>query len=271
MFGEFYNSSLRRYAVLMGDLLSRIQIVRLREGKTKFIRVPITMASKERFIEQLTRNAITNQDSRAKLDTILPRMNLDMVSMSYNRQYKTAITNSSKNSISSKGNSGTISQFNPVPYTLTFELGIYTRYQDDMFQIIEQIVPYFQPHFSTKMTELYGNDITFERIVNIVLKDASPDQNLVGGTDSIRHLEWLLTFEMVGWLYPPVANIEGEIKSVYIDFFNTTKELTAGGSFESVDAVIDPSDATEETWEGKSKQSYSHDLPIPDTPTLREN
>ena len=114
MFGEWYNSSLRRYSVLMGDLFSRIKIVRMREGKTNFIKVPITFASKERFVEQLTRNAITNQDDRAKLDTVLPRMNLQMVSMVYDSKRKTNITNRSLSTVGRNIASGTITQYNPV-------------------------------------------------------------------------------------------------------------------------------------------------------------
>lgn len=271
MFGEWYNSSLRRYSVLMGDLFSRIKIVRMREGKTNFIKVPITFASKERFVEQLTRNAITNQDDRAKLDTVLPRMNLQMVSMVYDSKRKTNITNRSLSTVGRNIASGTITQYNPVPYTLTFELGIYTRYQDDMFQILEQIVPYFQPHFNTKLIELYGNDITFERDVPIVLKDTSPDETIEGDHLSKRRIEWLLTFELNAWLYPPVAELQGEIKSVYIDFFANNIELSSNGSFESVDSIVTPENTTEETWTGTSEQSYSHDIEIPTTPTLREN
>ena len=54
MFGHWYNSSLRRYIVLMGDLFSHIQIARWREDTgLKYIKVPITYASKEKFLSQL--------------------------------------------------------------------------------------------------------------------------------------------------------------------------------------------------------------------------
>lgn len=229
------------------------------------------MASKEKFISTLTRNSITNQDDRAKIDTILPRINLDMVSMAYNGSFKTNITNRNGSLMGKNISSGTVSQYNPVPYTMVFEMGIYTRYQDDMFQILEQILPYFQPHFTTKMTELYGNDIQFSREVPIILKDVSPDVSLDGDHLSTRHIEWLLTFEVNAWIYPPVANLSGEIRSVYIDFFANNKELSSPGTYyESVDTIPKDPDATKETWDGTVEQSFTHDLPIPSTPTLRE-
>ena len=35
----------------------------------------------------------------------------------------------------------------PVPYNMRFELSIMTKLNDDMLQIIEQILPYFQPAY----------------------------------------------------------------------------------------------------------------------------
>ncbi|MCY0583101.1 tail sheath stabilizer and completion protein, partial [Klebsiella pneumoniae] len=87
---------------------------------------------------------------------------------------------------------------------MIFELGIYTRNQDDMYQIIEQIVPYFQPHFNTTITELYDKDTSFNRDVRIVLQSFSPDEAVDGDNITRRRLEWSLMFEVNGWLYPPV-------------------------------------------------------------------
>lgn len=272
MFGEWYNSSLRRYIVLMGDLFSNIQIVRNRGDENKLIKVPVSYASKERFMARLYRNFIDDQSNKglnavAKVETILPRINLYMVSMSYNSSYKTNTLN--RSSTARVNNTGGVTQYNPTPIKLMFEMGIYTRLQDDMFQILEQIVPYFQPHFTTTMTELYGNDITFDRDIRIVLRDTSPDETIDGDPDSRRHIEWLLTFELNGWIYPPVSDVKGEIKSVYLDFFANNKELSANGTYESVDII--PTSDDESTWDGSVKDSYTSNLPIPSTPTLREN
>lgn len=265
MFGSFYNSSFRRYAVLMGDLFSNVKVARQRkEGEFHHIRVPITYASKERFMANLNRNSINNDDDRAKIETILPRMNLHMISVVYNNDLKTNTLNRTKGA--PKNNAlGTVTQYNPVPVKITYELGIYTRHQDDMFQILEQIIPYFQPHFNTTITELYDKDISFDRDIKVVLKDTSPDEQFNGDAIQRRHLEWLLTFDLNGWIYPPVDNISGEIKAVYVDFYNNSKELTSGGSFESVDSVGTKTDLSD------IKQSYTHDKEIPEEAVLREN
>lgn len=279
MFGHWYNSSIRRYIVLMGDLFSHVQVARRREDTgTKFIKVPIVYASKEKFIAQLNKftqvqnipnpNATPEERSKmkAKIETILPRMNLHMVDMQYNPQFKGSMM--SKTQIQNKSATSTqqVSQYSPTPIKMIFELGIYTRHQDDMYQIVEQIVPYFQPHFSTKITENHTNDIKIDRTVNIVVQSFSVDESIDGDAISRRHLEWGIMFEVNGWIYPPIADIEGEIRTVYVDFFGNMKELQVEGNFESVDSQVTPYRVEGVNWDGKLFQTYSEDTPIPVDP-----
>lgn len=268
MFGYFYNSSLRRYILMLGDLFSNIQVQRVREdiGKT-YIRVPITYASKEHFMMKLNKwTSINNEDGPAKVETILPRINLHLVDMMYNPTYKTGQLNRSAMS-NPNSKTGTISQYNPTPIKMIFELGIFTRHQDDMFQIVEQIMPYFQPHFNTTMTELFENEITFERDIRITFQSISIDEQIEGEKQSRRRLEWAIMFEVNGWLYPPAFDLSGEIRTIYLDFHANSRELVNEGVFESVDSEVDPRDVEIQDWDGKSIQKYDSDsTPIPKEP-----
>ncbi|USL86148.1 tail sheath stabilizer and completion protein [Enterobacter phage fGh-Ecl04] len=268
MFGYFYNSSLRRYILMLGDLFSNIQVQRVREdiGKT-YIRVPITYASKEHFMMKLNKwTSVNNEDGPAKVETILPRINLHLVDMMYNPTYKTGQLNRSAMS-NPDSKTGTISQYNPTPIKMIFELGIFTRHQDDMFQIVEQIMPYFQPHFNTTMTELFENEITFERDIRITFQSISIDEQIDGDKQSRRRLEWSIMFEVNGWLYPPAFDLSGEIRTIYLDFHANSRELVNEGVFESVDSEVDPRDVEIEDWDGKSIQKYDSDsTPIPKEP-----
>ncbi|ADG36138.1 gp15 tail sheath stabilizer and completion protein [Acinetobacter phage Acj61] len=267
MFGYWYNSAMRRYIVMMGDLFSHVQVMRRRDDKIELQRVPITYASKERFVEKL--RAITSVNSEmpiAKVETILPRMSLHLVDIVYNAPYKTNIQNRLVRN--KPGSIETISQYNPTPVKMIFELGIFTRHQDDMFQIIEQIFPYFQPHFNVKMTELHQNDIKIDRDIRVVLQSTAIDEMIETDNLTRRRLEWTLIFEVNGWIYPPVADIEGEIRTIYLDFFSNEKELSPEGSFESVDFQVDPVDSSREEWEKNRKviTSQSAGKPIPQDP-----
>lgn len=267
MFGYFYNSSLRRYILLMGDLFSNIAVQRVRGDKKNYIRVPVTYASKEHFMMKLNKwTSVNSEQDIAKIETVLPRMNLHLVDMMYNAPYKTGVLN---RTAMNKPDSvqGTISQYNPTAIKMIFELGIFTRYQDDMYQIIEQIMPYFQPHFNTTMTELFGNEITFERDVRIVLQSLSIDEQVDGEKASRRRLEWSIVFEVNGWLYPPVTDLEGQIRTIYLDFHANSRELANEGVFESVDSQVDPEDVAVEDWNGDYIQTYdSNNTPIPVDP-----
>ena len=251
----------------MGDLFSHVQVMRRREGdKIELINVPITFASKERFIMKLdAKTSVNNGDgSMAKVETILPRMCLSLVDLVYNPTYKTNITNRTIRNPASK--TSLISQYNPVPVKMIFELSVYTRHQDDMFQIIEQIWPYFQPHFSTQMKELHGNDITFDRNIRVTMQSVALDNQLETDKTTRRRLETAFIFEVNGWLYPPVAEIAGEIRTIYIDLFANEKELNASGRFESVDTQVSPEDIDYNDWDGNLIQSVSANVPIPVAP-----
>lgn len=263
MFGYFYNSSIRRYIVLMGQLFNSVQVARERDGVVSYIKVPITYSSKERFAIKLN-SMLSNMDQSgiAKVETILPRMNLSMVDMIYNPTFKTGVNVRS----TTLGAKNTVSRSNPVPYKLMFELSIYTRFEDDMLQIVEQILPYFQPNFTTRITELHDSLSPVDRDIQITHQSLSMSEEVEGDKMSRRRLQWDLIFEMDGWLYPPIVDLKGEIKTIYLDFNSNRVELNNEGSFESVDMEVDPRTAQKESWDGKVKQTESENIPIPVEP-----
>lgn len=265
MFGHFYNSSIRNYIVLLGELLGHVQVKRVRAGEDKYIKVPISYVSKEHFVQKMTsafNTAGDNPGKLAKIDTILPRMSMQLVDVMYDETFKTSIQNRQTRQPVTK----LISQYNPVPYKFTFQVGIFTRYEDDMFQIVEQILPYFQPTFNCKMKELHKNDVTIDRVVPVTTTSVILDEQLEGDRFAPRRLEWTLTIEIQGWLYPAAAQLKGEIRTVYIDLFNNEKELGDGDSFESVDFQVDPADVSIDDWDGKYKIGYSENEKIPVEP-----
>lgn len=261
MFGQFYNSSIRRYIVLMGELFSNVVVANKRNDKISFRRVPISNTSKEHFITSLNKyNNPTSQEKVAKVDTILPRMNLQLVDMSYNSLFKTDI------GINSGGNIGNKVQYNPVPYRMIFELGIYTRSLTDMYQILEQILPYFQPHFTVEMTELHKNEVKINRNIKVVIQSISPDENSEGAVTDRRTLEWAIMFELTGFIYPPAITMENQIRTIYLDFFGDTKELDETINFESVDFQVNPEDVDIDEWDGSYVKGMSENKPIPTEP-----
>jgi hypothetical protein len=246
----------------MGELFNGIQVARQRDNETYYHKVPVTYASKERFNLKLNKIISSNSESDiAKVETILPRIYITLNDIMYNAQMATSMSIRD-----TQGSTGSMStRYNPVPYKLTFEMGIYTRHEDDMFQIIEQILPYFRPNFTVKITELHDSMTPIERDINITISSITPGEDLEGDISTRRQLQWLIIFELDGWIYPPSENLKGEIRTMYLDFRANEKELDATGvTFESSDYH-----QTEEL-----DHSYSSDQPIPSgdiPPDVREN
>lgn len=262
MFGYFYNSSIRRYTILLMDLLSGVQVERERNGVKYYNKVPLTYASKERFIMKLNNEFNNMRDGdTARAETILPRMGVQMVDMVYNSQMKTAMQVRQ----ASDKNNKTYLIFNPVPWKMMFEVSIYTRYETDMHTIVEQILPYFQPNFTCRITELHDKVTPVDRDVQITLQSVIMAEDLEGDRGERRRLEWTLVFEVDGWMYSNFSDLKGEIKTSYLDFWGNMKQLP-DLNYESDDIQVNPTTSTINDWDGSYIESLSEGIPIPKNP-----
>ncbi|AUR86088.1 tail sheath stabilizer [Vibrio phage 1.081.O._10N.286.52.C2] len=249
MKGYFYHNSIRKYVLLMGNLFSNIYVARGDEYR----KVPITVSSKEQFVAALNSQELNGDNSIAKVATMLPRIGLDMVSCTYDSTRKTNITNRklSRDVTGDRPKSNT--QFNPVPYDFEFEVSLYTRHQDDAFQIIEQILPYFQPQFNVMIKELNESEVVVDqRDIPIILESAVPETTFEGGAGEMRHIEWTLNMRMKGWLYPPTSSQFGEIRTIYLDFNDEEQVI--------IHAERVPVESTSEfTWLRRSEVSLDYE------------
>jgi len=151
----------------------------------------------------------------------------------------------------------------PVPYNIGFELSIFCKLNDDALQIVEQILPYFQPSFN--LTIDLVESIGEKRDIPVVLNSVSMQDDYEGDFSTRRALIYTLQFTAKTYLFGPVAdNPEGLIRKVIVDNYATTDRATAKREMRYT-VVPDPIDAEPgddfgftETWEylGDSK-SYS--------------
>jgi hypothetical protein len=116
----------------------------------------------------------------------------------------------------------------PVPYNMTITLSIYTKLNDDMLQIIEQIVPYFQPGYTLPIKFL-GN---LNEVINVPVQldniDMSDDYE--GNFDTRRALIYTLTFTAKTYVFGPLKDVSGDIiKKVAVGYVAGS---TSGRSYE---------------------------------------
>jgi hypothetical protein len=116
----------------------------------------------------------------------------------------------------------------PVPYNLPFELTIATKYNDDMFQIVEQILPYFRPEFN--LTINLSSTLGEKRDVPLVLQSISPFQDdYEGNFDTRRFITTTLNFVAKIFFFGPVDTDDNGniIKRVQVDYYTDTNRKNA--------------------------------------------
>lgn len=223
-----YLSSFEKSIDIFGYLFSNIHIRRWDSEKTnkQDIYVPIEFNSKERMF-YLINNKMKNDN--IKIDSVFPRMGYTMTGFQYDGQ---RMLNRSIQIKNNYGENYIEVEDNRIPYILTFDLNIASTHKSDLFQIIEQILPWFRPSITIKanLNPYIGDDKTD---VHVVLKTNSyTDQN--NETPFSEKPDGLyietLTFDMKTWLYS--LNNEGNDGS-YPDnqtIGNTIKEIELGAT-----------------------------------------
>ena len=205
-----YNRIIRKLVVGFGNLFNEITLVRYNKNNTeqeRFI-VPIAYAPKELYVQRLEGDP--NLDKKVQMT--LPRMSFEMAGLTYDSTRK---LNTNWKTFVNTG-SGTISQYNPVPYNFDFNLYIYVRNIEDGTQIIEHILPYFTPDYTIKLNLVPEMGVVKE--IPVVLNSTSSDTQYEGPRDSdTRTIIWTLNFTVKGYIFgktSPVNVITTSITNV---------------------------------------------------------
>ena len=144
MFTYFYHQILRKTIISFGTLFNNITIEKKDDNDNTFstVKVPIAYGPTQKFLARLTQQADLNRP----VEIQLPRMSFEFNGITYDPQRKLTTTQTFQ--AVDKDDNKIKETYMPVPYNMNFELSIYTKINDDMLQIIEQILPYFQPEYS---------------------------------------------------------------------------------------------------------------------------
>ena len=254
----YYHEIIRKTIIAFGTLFNQIEI-KHKDGTgntNSVISVPLAYGPSQKFLARLEQQA--NLDKPVQIT--LPRMSFEMTSIEYDASRKTGVTQTFK---AVDGNDRVKKVFMPVPYNIGFELSIFCKLNDDALQIVEQILPYFQPSFN--LTIDLVDSIGEKRDIPVVLNSVGMQDDYEGDFSTRRALIYTLQFTAKTYLFGPVAdNPEGLIRKVIVDMYADTNTQTAKREVRYT-AVPDPIDANPgddfgftETWEyfGDSK-SYS--------------
>lgn len=210
---HFYHEIIRKTIVGFGTLFNNVELRRTDKSGNivQTIKVPLAYGPREKFLARL--DAEPQLDGRAEAQIQLPRISFEMKGISYDPSRKLSPVN-----ICTTPKSGdtkaVYTQYSPVPYNIDFELNIISKNNDDSVQILEQILPYFQPVFNISIKLV---DTTSEvKDIPIILNNVGMQDDYEGDFRKRRALIHTLSFVAKTYLYGPVATSD-VIRTVNVD------------------------------------------------------
>ncbi len=220
----YYHEIIRRTSAAFGTMFNNIYIRHQNEEGEDFsyIKVPISYGPIQKFLSRIEQKP----DLRNRVAITLPRMTFEIGQLNYDVSRKSSSLQTFNTLV---GPNKTPRQlYMPVPYNLPFELTIATKYNDDMFQIIEQILPFFRPEFNLSIN--LSSTIGEKRDVPLILQGISPFQDdYEGNYDTRRFITTKLNFVAKIFFFGPVDtdNDGNIIKKVQVDYYTDTNRNSA--------------------------------------------
>jgi len=216
----YYHEIIRKTIISFGTLFNNINIKHKKSDGTILddIKVGLAYGPQQKYLAKIQEQAELSKS----IAITLPRMSFEMTNIQYDPTRKSGITQTFKAS----DGTNLKKVFMPVPYNIGFELSIFSKLNDDALQIIEQILPFFQPSFN--LTVDLVSSIGEKRDIPIVLENISFQDDYEGSFESRRALIYTLSFTAKTYLFGPVAeSTEGLIKKVIVDQHSVTNTQTA--------------------------------------------
>ena len=235
MFEYFYNEILRRTIIGFGTLFNSLEI----RQEDSVVRVPLAYGPTQKFLARIEQSPDLNKP----MAITLPRMSFEFTGLTYDPSRKVSTT---QTFVAKDKNDGTETKktFMPVPYNMQFELSIFTKLNDDALQIVEQILPYFQPSYN--LTIELVDQIREKRDVPIVLESVTMQDDYEGDFSTRRVLYYTLRFTAKTYLFGPSSSASKDIiKRSTISYLsgtdtsNTRRELTYSATARALKSYVD--------------------------------
>ena len=215
---QFYHETIRKVIVSFGTVFNDIQLVRKDNSGSiiQSMKVPLAYGPREKFLVRLREDA----DLTKQVAITLPRIGFEIKNLSYDSGRKLNRVQQFKK-VKGSETKQLDAQYMPVPYNLELELYVMAKQSDDALQIVEQILPYFQPDYTLTINDMA--DMGIKRDVPIVLNSIGYEDSYEGDFTSRRALIYTLSFTAKFYLYGPVTSSK-VIKTVTVDQYTDLEE-----------------------------------------------
>lgn len=213
MFGNyFYNETFKRAVSIFGTLFNNITIKDIKSDGTVLgqQKVPISYGPKQKFLARIEQDLKKRDGNISAIS--LPRMSFEIEGIEYdssrqqNKMIRTWKTTTESDDLTKRKY-----QYAPAPYNINFTLSVMAKNANDALQIVEQILPYFQPEYTVTMKMI--DEMSESRDVPIILNSVTMSDNYESTFDERRIIEYTLGFTMKLYFFGPV-NTGGIITQV---------------------------------------------------------
>ena len=217
--GHFYHKRVRTAVSVFGSLFNNIKVIRTNASNQVIsqVKVPLSYAPKRNFLARIEDMA-NGEGAERKVAIKLPRMSFEITNMVYDATRQLPKMNTLSTAIT---NSVVTRQklYAATPYTISFQLNVYAKNQDDALQIVEQILPYFTPQY-TVTVKPFADIPTLLEDVPISLGSVVMQDNFEGALGDRRTIVYSLDFDMKILLHGPLAD-DGQkiIRDVRTNYF----------------------------------------------------
>ena len=206
MFEYFYHEILRKTVISFGSLFNNINIKHTNNSDqvVSILKVPLAYGPTQKFLARLNQSPNLSKP----IQITLPRMSFEFTGLTYDASRKATTTQSF--TVKSEVDATDVKKvYLPVPYNMQFELSIMSKLNDDALQIVEQILPYFQPAYT--MTVDLLDTLNEKRDIPVVLENITMQDDYEGDFTTRRVLIYTLRFTAKTYLFGPVASASKDI------------------------------------------------------------
>ena len=206
MFGYFYNEILRRTIIAFGTLFNNITIQSTdnADNIVSKIKVPLAYGPTQKFLARIEQSPDLNKS----FQITLPRMSFEFIGLTYDPTRKVSTTQ--QFTVKDPDNGTQVKKtYMPVPYNMQFELSIMTKLNDDALQVVEQILPYFQPQYN--LTVELVEAIEEKKDIPVILENITMQDDYEGDYSTRRVLLYTLRFTAKTYLYGPSTSATTDI------------------------------------------------------------
>lgn len=195
MFGTyFYHEKTRKCVAAFGKLFNNIYVLRKNSSGQIIsqVKVPLSYAPKDKYLDRIRENASLTENTQVAIK--LPRMSFEITSISYD----TTRQLSKINNVSAAGTANTNRNklFTGVPYIISFQLNVYAKTQDDSLQIVEQILPSFNPQYTLTLIPFISEYPNYREDLPIAITGVSFQDDFENEIGARRTIIYTLDFEM---------------------------------------------------------------------------